>query len=137
MGAIYGRGPHWHLTGRVATTDSEDDGFRRQDPDPGRNDDVRHPFGRRRTVDAPRESASPSDTADRMVAWWSPSAGCRPTGAVLREVSQRSNIKLRTVADMILARGRQGDLPPDIRAALEDTVDKYGPTQIPDSPPAP
>jgi hypothetical protein len=56
---------------------------------------------------------------------------------VLREVSQRSNIKLRTVADMILARGRQGDLPPDIRAALEDTVDKYGPTQIPDSPPAP
>ncbi|MCX4427328.1 MULTISPECIES: ANTAR domain-containing protein [Streptomyces] len=57
--------------------------------------------------------------------------------AVLREVSQHTNVKLRTVAEMILVWGRQGDLPPDIRAALEDTLDKYGPTQIPDSPPAP
>ncbi|MFF4516832.1 ANTAR domain-containing protein [Streptomyces mirabilis] len=55
--------------------------------------------------------------------------------AVLREVSQHTNVKLRTVAEMILVWGRQGDLPPDIRAALEDTLDKYGPTQIPDSPP--
>ncbi|MFF7925297.1 ANTAR domain-containing protein [Streptomyces mirabilis] len=57
--------------------------------------------------------------------------------AVLREVSQHTNVKLRTVAEMILVWGRQGDLPPDIRAALEETLDKYGPTQIPDSPPAP
>ncbi|MGW3977422.1 ANTAR domain-containing protein [Streptomyces mirabilis] len=57
--------------------------------------------------------------------------------AVLREVSQHTNVKLRTVAEMILVWGRQGDLPPDIRAALEDTLDKYGPTQIPDCPPAP
>ncbi|MEU0816561.1 ANTAR domain-containing protein [Streptomyces mirabilis] len=57
--------------------------------------------------------------------------------AVLREVSQHTNVKLRTVAEMILVWGRQGDLPPDIRADLEDTLDKYGPTQIPDSPPAP
>ncbi|MFE2830888.1 ANTAR domain-containing protein [Streptomyces mirabilis] len=57
--------------------------------------------------------------------------------AVLREVSQHTNVKLRTVAEMILVWGRQGVLPPDIRAALEDTLDKYGPTQIPDSPPAP
>jgi hypothetical protein len=57
--------------------------------------------------------------------------------AVLREVSQHTNIKLRTVAEMILVWGRQGDLPPDIRAALEETLDKYGPTQIPDGPPAP
>jgi hypothetical protein len=57
--------------------------------------------------------------------------------AVLREVSQHTNVKLRTVAEMILVWGRQGDLPPDIRAALEETLDKYGSTQIPDSPPAP
>ncbi|MFC9642323.1 ANTAR domain-containing protein [Streptomyces mirabilis] len=57
--------------------------------------------------------------------------------AVLREVSQHTNVKLRTVAEMILVWGRKGVLPPDIRAALEDTLDKYGPTQIPDSPPAP
>ncbi|MFC9630108.1 ANTAR domain-containing protein [Streptomyces mirabilis] len=57
--------------------------------------------------------------------------------AVLREVSQHTNVKLRTVAEMILVWGRQGDLPPDIRAALEETLDKYGPTQIPDIPPAP
>ncbi|MER5899531.1 hypothetical protein ABT150_05305 [Streptomyces mirabilis] len=72
--------------------------------------------------DAPQESAAPSDTVDRMVE--------------LREVSQHTNVKLRTVAEMILVRGRRGDLPPDIRAALEDTLDKYGPTQIPDSHPA-
>jgi hypothetical protein len=53
--------------------------------------------------DTPQESASPSDTADRMVE--------------LREEADQS--------------------PPDIRAALEDTLDKYGPTQIPDSHPAP
>ncbi|KAF5992812.1 ANTAR domain-containing protein [Streptomyces sp. RLB3-17] len=112
--------------------------------------------------DAPQESASPSDTADRMVelreevdqlkeAVTSHATVDQAIGmvvalgrvspdqgwAVLREVSQHTNVKLRTVAEMILVWGRQGDLPPDIRAALEDTLDKYGPTQIPDSPPAP
>ncbi|MGW1504839.1 ANTAR domain-containing protein [Streptomyces mirabilis] len=57
--------------------------------------------------------------------------------AVLQDVSQHTNVKLRTVAEMILVRGRRGDLPPEIHAALEDTLDKYGPTQIPDSHPAP
>ncbi|MHA5047869.1 ANTAR domain-containing protein [Streptomyces sp. SD15] len=48
--------------------------------------------------------------------------------AVLREVSQHANIKLRTIAEMILVWGRKGGLPPDVRAVLEDTLDKYGRT---------
>jgi hypothetical protein len=51
--------------------------------------------------------------------------------AVLQEVSQHTNVKLRAIAEMILVWGRQGDLPPEIRAVLEETLDKYGPTQIP------
>ncbi|WP_369240892.1 ANTAR domain-containing protein [Streptomyces sp. R21] len=53
---------------------------------------------------------------------------------VLREVSQRTNIKLRNIAEMILIWGGKGDMPPDVRAVVEDTLDKYGPTQIPDGP---
>ncbi|MFJ1602448.1 ANTAR domain-containing protein [Streptomyces sp. NPDC088253] len=112
--------------------------------------------------DAPQESASASDTADRIVelreevgqlkeAVTSHATVDQAIGmvvalgrvspdqgwAVLREVSQHTNIKLRTLAETILVWGRQGDLPPDIRAALEDTLDKYGPAQIPDGPPAP
>ncbi|MEU5343954.1 MULTISPECIES: ANTAR domain-containing protein [unclassified Streptomyces] len=55
---------------------------------------------------------------------------------VLREVSQHTNIKLRNVAEMILAWGQRGDLPPDVRATLEETLDRHGPTSLPeDSPP--
>ncbi|GGN57586.1 hypothetical protein GCM10011579_019950 [Streptomyces albiflavescens] len=57
--------------------------------------------------------------------------------AVLREVSQHTNIKLRTIAEMIIVWGQKGDLSPDVRAVLEDTLDKYGPAQIPDSPSTP
>jgi hypothetical protein len=56
---------------------------------------------------------------------------------VLREVSQHTNIKLRNIAEMIITWGQQGDLPPDVHAILEDTLDKYGPTQIPDPPSTP
>ncbi|GHK05330.1 ANTAR domain-containing protein [Streptomyces sp. NPDC003753] len=54
---------------------------------------------------------------------------------VLREVSQHANIKLRNVAELILIWGRDGDLPDDLRALLEDTLDRYGPTQLPEGPP--
>ncbi|MCN9242207.1 ANTAR domain-containing protein [Streptomyces sp. RY43-2] len=54
---------------------------------------------------------------------------------VLREVSQRANIKLRNVAEMMLVWGHQGDLPYDLRVILEDTLDRYGPTRLPDHPP--
>ncbi|GAA5030132.1 ANTAR domain-containing protein [Streptomyces siamensis] len=54
---------------------------------------------------------------------------------VLREVSQHTNIKLRAVAEMIIVWGQQGELPADVRAVLEETLDKYGPTEIPGAPP--
>lgn len=54
---------------------------------------------------------------------------------VLKDVSQHTNIKLRNVADLILIWGRSGDIPPEIRAELEDALDRYGPTQIPGTPP--
>ncbi|MEU9663599.1 ANTAR domain-containing protein [Streptomyces chartreusis] len=57
--------------------------------------------------------------------------------AVLREVSQHTNIKLCHVAELILDWGRTGELPSQIRAELEDALDRHGPTQIPDTPPEP
>ncbi|MFJ5731899.1 ANTAR domain-containing protein [Streptomyces paradoxus] len=55
--------------------------------------------------------------------------------AVLKEVSQHTNIKLRNVAELILVWGRTGIMPEEIRVALEDALDRAGPTQIPGSPP--
>ena len=55
---------------------------------------------------------------------------------VLRDVSQHTNIKLRNVAELIIIWGQKGDLPPEIRATMEDALDRYGPTLIPNvSPP--
>ncbi|MFD5856779.1 ANTAR domain-containing protein [Streptomyces chartreusis] len=53
---------------------------------------------------------------------------------VLREVSQHTNIKLRHVAELVVYWGRTGEIPTEIRAELEDALDRNGPTQIPDSP---
>ncbi|MER7841145.1 ANTAR domain-containing protein [Streptomyces sp. NPDC096040] len=55
---------------------------------------------------------------------------------VLKEVSQHTNTKLRNVAELILLWGRTGDMPAEIRAELEDTLDRHGPTQIPGAPTA-
>ncbi|MDQ0753726.1 hypothetical protein QF034_007957 [Streptomyces africanus] len=55
--------------------------------------------------------------------------------AVLKEVSQHTNIKLRNVAELILVWGRTGVMPREIRAELEDALDRVGPTQIPEAPP--
>jgi polyhydroxyalkanoate synthesis regulator phasin len=55
--------------------------------------------------------------------------------AVLKDVSQHTNIKLRNVAELILIWGRSGTMPPEIRAELEDSLDRYGPTQVPGAPP--
>ncbi|MFF0226857.1 ANTAR domain-containing protein [Streptomyces sp. NPDC004629] len=54
--------------------------------------------------------------------------------AVLKEVSQHTNIKLRNIAELILIWGRTGDIPPEIGAELEDALDRYGPTQFPETP---
>jgi AmiR/NasT family two-component response regulator len=50
---------------------------------------------------------------------------------VLREVSQHTNIRLRNIAELILIWGRRGDIPAEVRAELEDALDRYGPTQVP------
>ncbi len=50
---------------------------------------------------------------------------------VLKDVSQHTNIKLRQVADLILIWGRNGEMPPQIREALEAALDRHGPTQVP------
>ncbi|MFJ5973306.1 ANTAR domain-containing protein [Streptomyces sp. NPDC093060] len=50
---------------------------------------------------------------------------------VLKDVSQHTNIKLRNIAELILIWGRRGDIPPAIRAALDDALDRHGPVQIP------
>ncbi|GHI97500.1 ANTAR domain-containing protein [Streptomyces olivaceus] len=54
---------------------------------------------------------------------------------VLKEVSQHTNIKLRNVAETMLIWGRTGVMPQEIRAALEDTLDRHGPTCVPRTPP--
>lgn len=61
----------------------------------------------------------------------SPDQGWR----VLKEVSQHTNIKLRNVAELILIWARNGEMPQQIRAELEDALDRHGPTQIPGTPP--
>lgn len=53
--------------------------------------------------------------------------------AVLREVSQHTNTRLRNVAELILAWGRSGVMPAEIRVELEDALDRHGPPQIPGS----
>ncbi|MFH9011855.1 ANTAR domain-containing protein [Streptomyces sp. NPDC017943] len=55
--------------------------------------------------------------------------------AVLKQVSQHTNTKLRNVAEMILVWGRTGLMPEEIRAALEDALDGAGPVQLPGTPP--
>lgn len=54
---------------------------------------------------------------------------------VLKDISQHTNIKLRNVAELILIWGRNGELPAEIRAELEEALDRHGPTQIPEAPP--
>ncbi|MET9255611.1 ANTAR domain-containing protein [Streptomyces sp. NPDC048182] len=46
--------------------------------------------------------------------------------AVLKEVSQHTNIKLRSVAETILIWGRSGVMPVRVRAALEAALERRG-----------
>ncbi|MFC5219612.1 MULTISPECIES: ANTAR domain-containing protein [Streptomyces] len=56
---------------------------------------------------------------------------------VLREVSQHTNIKLRHVAELVVLWGRTGEIPYEIRAELEDALDRNSLTQLPEAPPEP
>ncbi|MGW0614669.1 ANTAR domain-containing protein [Streptomyces sp. NPDC002788] len=55
--------------------------------------------------------------------------------AVLKEVSQHTNVKLRNVAEVILVWGRTGMMPREIRSALEEALHRAVPTRIPRVPP--
>ncbi|MDH6228624.1 MULTISPECIES: ANTAR domain-containing protein [Streptomyces] len=50
---------------------------------------------------------------------------------ILKEVSQHTNVKLRQVAEMILLWARTGDLPEEIRAALEVALRRHAPSGRP------
>ncbi|MEU6810053.1 ANTAR domain-containing protein [Streptomyces sp. NPDC046831] len=54
--------------------------------------------------------------------------------AVLKEISQHTNVKLRNVAELVLLWGRTGEMPEEIEAELEAALDRYGPPQIPGAP---
>ncbi|MFI1360196.1 ANTAR domain-containing protein [Streptomyces sp. NPDC020898] len=54
---------------------------------------------------------------------------------VLKEVSQHTNIKLRHIAETVLTWGRDGEMPSEVRAELEDALDRHGPTRIPGATP--
>jgi hypothetical protein len=47
--------------------------------------------------------------------------------AVLKEVSQHTNVKLRQVAELVLLWARTGDLPDEIRVALEQALRRRAP----------
>ncbi|MEU6993136.1 ANTAR domain-containing protein [Streptomyces sp. NPDC046465] len=53
---------------------------------------------------------------------------------VLQEVSQHTNTKLRSVADLIVAWGQGGDLPPEVRSALAAGLAKRTDASSPDAP---
>ncbi|CAL9637883.1 ANTAR domain-containing protein [Streptomyces sp. enrichment culture] len=55
--------------------------------------------------------------------------------AVLREVSQHTDLKLRRVAELILLWGSSGEIPAEIREELEAALDRHGPTQVPEADP--
>ncbi|MEU3512998.1 ANTAR domain-containing protein [Streptomyces longwoodensis] len=56
--------------------------------------------------------------------------------AVLKEVSQHTNVKLRDVAEQVLVWGRTGQLAEEVRSALADAVDRHAPAQVPGAPAA-
>jgi hypothetical protein len=93
----------------------------------------------REEVDQLKEAVTSHATVDQAIGMMVALGRVTPDEgwAVLREVSQRTNIKLRNIAELILIWGRNGDLPSDVRAPLEEALDKYGPTQIPGAPPPP
>ncbi|WEO92784.1 ANTAR domain-containing protein [Streptomyces sp. FXJ1.172] len=107
-----------------------------KDPDPA-GDETDRIVELEEQVDQLKEAVTSHQVVDQamgmVVAWGrvSPDQALE----VLKEVSQHTNIKLRNVAELILIWGRTGEMPSDIRAELEETLDRHGPTEIPGAPP--
>lgn len=54
--------------------------------------------------------------------------------SILQEVSQHTNIKLRSIADLIVTWGRNGELPAEVRTELEASLARHeGPPSSPSS----
>src|SRR5690606_13972515 len=143
--------PRWQRAGRVATMEGPDTGCRnsstlRRHHDGGTPDpEVTMPTdgGSDRILQLEEEAQQLKDAVvshavvDQAIGMIVALGRVSPDEGwtVLREVSQRTNIKLRNVADLILVWGRTGLLPPEVRAELEDALDRLGPTRVPGSPP--
>ncbi|MFD9099181.1 ANTAR domain-containing protein [Streptomyces collinus] len=84
-----------------------------------------------------REAVAPHAVVDQAIGMMVALGRVTPQEGweVLKDVSQHANIKLRNIAELILVRGRRGEIPADVRARLEDALDRYGPTQVPGSDP--
>lgn len=52
---------------------------------------------------------------------------------VLYDVAQHTHLKPARVAELVVHWARTGQIPAEIRAALEDALDRHGPPQIPGS----
>ncbi|MFD5017151.1 ANTAR domain-containing protein [Streptomyces chartreusis] len=53
--------------------------------------------------------------------------------AVLHDVAQHTHLKPARVAELVVLWARTGEIPAEIRAELEEALDRHGPTQIPGS----
>ncbi|MFB7508328.1 ANTAR domain-containing protein [Streptomyces broussonetiae] len=106
-----------------------------QDSDPS-GEEADRIFELEEEVDQLKEAVTSHQVADQAIGMVVVLGRVSPDQVweVLKEVSQHTNIKLRNVADLILIWGRMGQMPADIRAELEDALDRHGPTEIPGTP---
>ncbi|MFJ3235629.1 ANTAR domain-containing protein [Streptomyces sp. NPDC086787] len=93
-------------------------------------------FGLQQEVDQLKEAVASHAVVDQAIGMVVALGRVTPDEGweVLKEVSQHTNIKLRNVAELILVWGRTGGMPAQIRAELEDALDRFGPSQVPGPP---
>ena len=102
-------------------------------PRDGRPSDDDQIFALQAEVDQLKEAVTSHAVVDQAIGMMVALGRIAPDQGweVLKEVSQHTNIKLHNIAEMILIWGRDGEMPTEIRAELEDALDRHGPTQIP------
>ncbi|MFJ4624657.1 ANTAR domain-containing protein [Streptomyces sp. NPDC088812] len=103
----------------------------------GSPDETNRIFALQREVDQLKEAVASHAVVDQAIGVVVALGRMTPDEGwtVLREVSQHTNIKLRTVAELILLWGRGGRLPEEIRAELEELLGRHGPARVPGAPP--